>query len=264
MKGFQLDKWFLDFIDDDGRAMIFYAARMHFLGISIPYGSWIHHQPGAGTQVLSKFRGVHFPIKKEETITWGDPDWNVSGIWHVRGRSVSSVLHDSGEGHLDWKCFQPSSRVRLELDGKQFHSMGYAEHLTLTIPPWKIPMDQLRWGHFCSSGTNAVWIEIIFEGSSQKWFWLNGDRVDPRMIGDDAIEISKECHIELDRAVILESEAKFQSVARDISDHLPGFSKMLPTKFLLANEKKWLSAAKFKCKDSEESGWSIHELVNFG
>jgi hypothetical protein len=46
--------------------------------------------------------------------------------------------------------------------------------------------------------------------------------------------------------------------------YLPGFKKILPLNFLMADETKWLSRAELHSEhDSVVKGMAIHELVRF-
>ena len=109
-------------------------------------------------------------------ITWSDRQFGVSGCWKSLTTPVNARLFDSGEGFIDWKCHQPASNVTLKFNERTIEGIGYAEQLILTVPPWKIPMDELRWGRFGSSGNQMVWIELREEEKWQ-WLWLNGEKI---------------------------------------------------------------------------------------
>ena len=83
-------------------------------------------------------------------ITWSDSKFGVSGTWKSMATMIQTRIFDSAEGFLDWKCFQPASKVQLRINDTVLEGRGYAEQLILTVPPWRIPMDELRWGRFGS------------------------------------------------------------------------------------------------------------------
>ena len=57
-------------------------------------------------------------------------------------------LFESADGIVDWTCEMPRARTRIgEVCGD-----GYAEVLHMTVPPWKLPIDELRWGRFHGQG----------------------------------------------------------------------------------------------------------------
>jgi len=62
----------------------------------------------------------------------------------------------------------------------------------------------------------------------------------------------------------LESEKKIFSVVKGLLKYIPGFNKVIPLDFLMAQETKWLSKGEI-ISDSKtiEKGMAIHEFVNF-
>lgn len=263
-KNFHLDKWFLDFIGENREAMIFYAANLTWHGLSVSYTSWLQYDVTHGVRLKSRFRNVQMPKKEENLIIWGDLKFGVSGTWRSLENMIQARIFDSEEGFLDWKCFQPASKVQLKINNRVLEGRGYAEQLILTVPPWKIPMDELRWGRFGSVETNIVWIELR-EKEKKQWLWLNGDKIENCIIEDEYISIPhKDMVLKLDRGTVLEAEKKIFSVVEKIIGYIPGFKKVMPINFLMADECKWLSQGEFQAHDQMlSSGMAIHELVNF-
>jgi hypothetical protein len=261
---FYINKWFLDFTGNNGEAMIFYVAKLVWNGLSASYTSWLNYDPLSGVKVKSRYRNVHFPEKNDHTITWSDYGFKVSGIWKSRTQPVQSRIFDSEEGYLDWFCFQPVSKVKLKIKGKSIEGSGYAEQLIMTVPAWKIPMDELRWGRMVSDENNLVWIELR-ENERKKWLWINGEKEDNCVIEDDSISVpAKNLILELDKKAVLESEKKIFSVVQKIIRYIPGFNKIIPLQFIMADEYKWLSTGRLKIDGQLVSeGKAIHERVNF-
>jgi hypothetical protein len=261
---FHLNKWFLDFVGINGSAMICYAAKLKWHSLSVSYTSWLRYDPGSGVSIKSRFSNVQMPLVNENTITWCDTKFGLSGIWESTAKKIQARLFDSTEGFLDWKCFQPASNVQLRLKEGDLEGRGYAEQLILTVPPWKIPMDELRWGRFGSGENNMVWIELR-EKDNQQWLWLNGEKIENCIIEDHHIILpEKDLVLNLDQGTLLESEKKIFSVVEKIIRYIPGFNKIMPVNFLMADEFKWLSRGQLEtnCKVIS-SGMAIHELVNF-
>ena len=263
-KNFYLNKWFLDFVAENGEAMIFYAAKLYWNKREVSYTSWLSYDLSSGVRQTSRFRNINIPENKNGMITWNDSKFGVSGCWESLAYPIHARLFDSGEGFLDWNCHQPASNVTLNINDRTIHGTGYAEQLILTVPPWKIPMDELRWGHFGSSENQLVWIEWRAEEKRQ-WLWLNGEKIEDCIIEDDHIfNAKKEILLQLDREVILESEKKISSVVERLVRFIPGINKIIPIKFLLADECKWLSKGVLSQRDAVIAhGTAIHELVNF-
>lgn len=263
-EGFYLNKWFLDFVSDEGEAMIFYAAKLKWRKWEVHYTSWLNYNLATGVAHRSRFNKIHLPEKSDRLIYWNDPRFGVEGKWEALSSPLQARLFESDEGYLDWNCFQPASTVSLKIKDRVIKGIGYVEQLVLTVEPWKIPMNELRWGRYSSQTVNIVWIELRGEGK-QQWLWYNGEKVENINIGDDQIIIpAKGISLELDRRVVLESEKKILHLMKNLIRYLPGFNKSMPIQFLMADEFKWLSRAIIK-KEGEVVGkaWAIHELVNF-
>lgn len=261
---FHLSKWFLDFTGENGEAMIFYAAKLSWYGFSASYTSWLRYDPGTGVHLKTRFSKVQFPKLNGQLISWNDPKFGVSGTWEALAASVQARIFDSEEGYLDWKCHQPASKVQLRINDRVLEGRGYAEQLILTVPPWKLDMDELRWGRFCSAENNMVWIGL--NGKEQRqWLWLNGEKTENCILEEDCITIpDKNLIVNLDRGVTLEAEKKIFNVVGKLIRYIPGLNKVIPVSFLMADEHKWLSRGQLQ-KDGKilSEGMAIHELVNF-
>jgi hypothetical protein len=261
---FYLSKWFLDFVSKEGAAMIFYSAKLKWNSWSAAYTSWLQHYPQSGINFKFRFTNVQTPYIKDNTIGWNDSRFGISGTWKASADMIQARIYDSAEGFLDWKCYQPASEVQLVVNGNIMKGTGYTEQLILTALPWKIPMDELRWGRFGSEENNMVWIEIK-EKEKRRWLWLNGEKIGDCIIEDGQIRLpEKELVLNLDQSVILESEKKIFTIVEKLLRYIPGFNKVMPLNFLMADEFKWLSNGQLKeDKKTLSTGIAIHELVNF-
>jgi len=261
---FHLNKWFLDFVGNSGETMIFYAAKLTWRNIIVPYTSFLHYDPSDGIRQKSRTRNIQMPEKRKNIITWSDSKFKVDGTWESLAMPLQARLFDSEEGFLDWNCFQPASKVRIKINDLLLEGEGYVEQLILSFPPWNIPMNELRWGRFGSSKDKLVWIELR-EENKQQWLWWNGIKINNCTIEDDYIIMpEKNSTLILDQGVVLESDKKILSVVKNLVDYIPGFNKVIPLNFLMAQEFKWLS----KCQlisDGKKmaTGMAIHEMVNF-
>ena len=205
------------------------------------------------------------PVKTGQSIHWQDARFGISGNWEATTSSLKARLFKSGDGFLDWNCLQPTSKVQLNVNGRMVEGLGYAEQLVMTVEPWKIPMDELRWGRYTSRTDNIVWIELRGR-ERQQWLWLNDERFCRTTIEDDHIAIPERGLIlELEKGVVLESEKKILNVVKRLLRFLPGFNKSMPSRFLNSDESKWLSRGVLR-KGGEvmSTGWAIHECVRFG
>ncbi|QEC69135.1 hypothetical protein FRZ67_18115 [Panacibacter ginsenosidivorans] len=261
---FYLEKWFMDVVSDEGEAFIFYAAKMQWRCVIVSYKSRLSYSPGTGKGYMAGFRSVQFPVQEGNTIVWKDPHLKVEGSWHTNTGQLSATLFGSEEDGLQWNCHHPSSFVKVKVGNKLVSGFGYAEQLILTVEPWKIPMDVLRWGRFISANDYLVWIEIKND-STKQWVWYNGVFMHNAVITDDEIVLPLENIIlKLDNSSIIESEKKINQVVTKLLRFIPGFKRAIPLNFLMADEYKWVSKGfLYNAESLKSEGWAIHERINF-
>lgn len=261
---FFLSKLYLDFIGDTGDTMIFYAAELHWCHRKVHYSSWLSYDRNSGTKFKSTFRHVRYPEVMNNTITWNCPNFGFSGTWEPLEKMIQARVFESEEGAVDWICYQPASGVHLRVKGKDLAGKGYAERLTLTLPPWRIPVDQLRWGRFASDDFNVVWTEMKGDETRQ-WVWFNGEQTGEGVITDESISLpDKDLTLNLYREEELEDDKKILSVVRKLIRYIPGMKGSVPLSFLMADTSKWLSRGVLVGGINKPSeGMAIHEFVNF-
>lgn len=263
-KGFRISKWFLDFLGPDGKVMIAYVAHMSWHGITVPYTSILWHDPATGISQKSRFTSACRPKVEDNLIKWVDPRFSHNAAWNAKANPIGARLYETEKGFLDWQCLQPLSKVTVVAEGKVHEGEGYAEVLHMTLPTWEMPMNELRWGHVFTQEDWVVWIEIR-EDQTRQWVWWNGKQQKDCQISDTSIYLPEPAiNITLDQQVVLEEEKKIRDVVRKLSRYLPGFSKVIPESFLLADQIKWVSRAEVQKSDGTVMhGRGIHEFVNF-
>lgn len=262
---FHLEKWYLDIVTENGETMIFYAANLKWKKWNIPYTSWLSYNKETGATSKSRFSKVKLPQEKSDIISWSDHKFNISGTWKALSSSIKAQLFKSNEGELNWNCFQPRSKVSVKINDEEINGFGYAEQLALSIFPWKIPMEELRWGRYSSKENYIVWIELIKGIEKKQWLWYNGVKYENLTISDHLIYIPNEdISLILKEKVILAEEKKILKTVKILLSYLPGFNNPISNNFLNADEFKWLShTTLMKNGKFVEQGWSIHEFVNF-
>ena len=104
---FHLNKWFLDFVGNNGETMIFYSAKLSWKGFSVHYASWIDYHPESGVKVKSHFLNVQVPEIKDKLITWYDDKFKISGSWETMDEPLYARIFDSDDGFLTGTVFSP-------------------------------------------------------------------------------------------------------------------------------------------------------------
>ena len=263
-KDFRISKWFLDFLGPEGKVLIAYVAHLSWQGITVPYTSILWYDPATGISQKSRFTRAHRPEIRDNLIEWADTRFSHKASWEARAAPVGARLYESEKGYLDWECLQPHSKVTVVSEGEVYEGEGYAEVLHMTFPTWEMPMDELRWGHVITQEDWVVWIEVR-EDQTRQWVWWNGKMQAGCLISDSRLYLPEPgINIILDQQVVLEEEKKISKVVRKLVRYLPGFSKIIPESFLMADQFKWASKAELHKKDGTIlHGRCIHEFVNF-
>ena len=197
MAAFRLSKWYLDCVTAGGEATIAYTGIMRWGPVRLPYSSLIETTASHVTEQHS-LRQQHEPHVRDSRLQWHSSALNVTGNWRCDSASLTDTVFSNGNGTVKWECLVPCGQSRI---GNR-EGLGYAERLTMTMPPWKLPLQTLRWGHFLSETELVIWID--WRGSfTNRIVYRNGIRVPAMCIRDDAIEFEDGAHVTLDRSLVI-------------------------------------------------------------
>lgn len=268
MRGFELSKWYADCISDDGTAVILYHARLRWRSVNLHYSSLLTHgtdatpgTPGTNGTSQTRFslRRCDAPEVTNDKILWQAESLGASGQWSCLGESQRNLLFDSDAGSLDWKCVAPRAGAEVRLgEGATLRGWGYVEHLTLTLPPWQLPIKRLRWGRFVNATDAMVWID--WEGDYRtRVAYLNGAAVAVEKISDSELVLGENGGtLQLEDSELLR-DGQLGSTALAI---IPQLERIFPPSILRTRETKWLSRAVLRRPGQADSvGMAIHEVV---
>ena len=254
MAGFHLSKWYLDCVTDSGNASIAYVGDLRWGPVHLHYSSLLR---SVGTEVSQEnsLRQPSLPVLLDRQVSWNSRHFDFSAVWHARSDEIRETVFANGEGSVEWHCLMPRAQVRI---GNDF-GLGYVEHLTMTIPPWKIPIQHLRWGRFCSPSDWAVWID--WQGEySKRIVYMNGNAVSTPTVDDAQISSADGSRLTMDLSLALRNGPLGTTALSSI----PGVSKTFPARLLQVNECKWRSRATLECPGrAPVQGWAIHEIVRW-
>jgi len=231
MPAFSLAKWYLDCVTDEGEAVIAYRAELRWGAVAIGYASVLRHREK--TEVRSTLRACPLPELRGDELLWEAPPLRIEGRW----RALAPAARETVSQGVDWICVQPRSEVELRLDGRTLRGLGYAEELKLTVPPWKLPIDELRWGRWVAKDRGLVWID---------WRGPHSKKVS---IGGEPSELA------LDEGRVLRSGA----IGETALSIIPDLHKVFPGRIVGLHETKWLARGRI----GSSEGWAIHEIVKW-
>lgn len=246
-------------MDQDGSAFIGYAASLNWKGLSLNYASRLQYQPGGKPEIESTLQACSVPKVAGQFIRWSSSRLGIEGTWEATAQPIKRTLLESAEGDISWECLHPRAHAEIHLSkGRRLKGLGYAERLTMTIPPWRLPFAELRWGRFLSGEDALVWVNWR-GGDSLNLGFHNGVCMENARLTDDGLA-TDELSLVLTESHVLR-EGPLVETALSI---IPGIHRLFPFRILRAHERKWLSRGILKKPNAEEnSGWAIHEVVRW-
>jgi hypothetical protein len=259
---FLVTKWYLDLVTEDGTALIAYAARLRWGALRLAYASCTVSEPSGTTRDARLFSDAGpWPGLDGDILRWAPTGLGIAGTWERASAPIHRRLLKTRAGEIRWACEMPSARARVDAGGRTYEGLGYAERLSLSIPPWKLPFDTLRWGRHVSAAHALVWIDWI-GADARRFVWLDGV-AQP----DACLDAGGVCH--LHRGTVFRVEAPRdicrQSALTPIVRRVPGLTRGGAGRVAAAlREHKQLARATIQPPgESAHSGWALFETVTW-
>jgi hypothetical protein len=261
MPDFELSKWYADCTTDQGDAVIIYSAELRWRRHAIHYTNLLIYCSGRPMRSRFSLREQPPPRAQSGSIGWSSRAWNVEGCWLEPGGAIRETLFDSPAGTLEWNCVAPRSAAHLRVgEDEHFRGWGYVEHLRLSLPPWRLPIQRLRWGRFINATDALLWID--WRGPyNRQVVYHNGAAVGAQIIADCEIRLADgDTVLTLDTSAVLR-EGALGATALAVLPHL---DRLFPAAMLNVREQKWLSRAVLRQPGRPDSiGMAIHEVVEW-
>ena len=255
-KNFFFSKWYADVIDEQtANVTIVYMGEIEWNFLKLNF-----------TNIL-QFIDKHQLISQATFSNYRAPQWDEdifrintmdrTGQWQSKRNAIVEKLYENSDGYILWECVMPHALGTIEIDEKFNRGLGYVEKLTMTIKPWQIPIEILRWGRFLSENQTIVWIH--WEGEEHRCFIFHNDRkyIDG-IINDEMIEFEN-YRLVLAKKYILRNGPLIKTVF----DRFSWVKKVFPSGLFDMHECKWQTWSELYEKDSLiAQDWSIHENVD--
>jgi hypothetical protein len=257
---FRLEKLYLDCIDHDGNCFIVYHAKLEFAFLRFFYSGVIFSDNDGKTFEHSSLGKSPQP-STEELLIIDNTDLKISGEWRRDGTPVSLILfRDRNGGALNWNCHHPKAFVEIKYDGRDYKGYGYAETLLLAIPPWRLPIDELRWGRFLSIDYSVTWIKWS-GGHPLNIIICNGEQFNDSVFEDERILFGNGKYSLMFRQIMAVRQGT-------LSDVLSGmrFLKMIVNRRILSTVETKFKAESLLVRDDgfTSPGWALYEIVSWG
>ena len=256
---FLLSKWYLDCVSDGGEVFIAYVASLRWQVLQLNYSSTLHRQCDGQTETNTSLRESPAPQVAGSSIEWSSSALNVTGTWTALAQPVQRVLLESEAGSLEWNCRQPKATAEICIgNGQRMTGLGYVEHLKMSIPPWQLPIKELRWGRFLSNNDALVWID--WRGATTLNLVLYNDvQIKDVPITDRGFTAGEVALVLEENVVVREGP-----LIKTTLSMIPGIRRLFPLKVLRTHECKWLGRGTLKKTSGEAvTGWAIHEVVRW-
>jgi len=254
MAAFELSKWYLDCVTSSGDASIAYTGvlnwgpvRLHYSSLLESTGEFVGTRHSLGPQTE--------PNIDKGSLRWQSGALKLNGEWQADSPKIRETIFASDAGSIEWHCLMPRAQARIH----NRLGLGYAEHLNITIAPWKLPIRTLRWGRFVTQSDWIVWIDWLGD-FTRRIVYLNGQIASISLLEDGQIEFCGGARLILDRALVLR-QGPLGSTALSV---IPGVRDTFPGSLLKVDECKWRSRGRFERPGIPAvEGWAIHERVEW-
>jgi hypothetical protein len=254
MARFNLSKWYLDCIADSGATSIFYAGSVSWGEVQLRYSSLTDCEDGQ-VSVRSSIRNRLMPEINGTSVSWHAQELGIDAAWEADSAPLRETIFSSDQGSVDWHCLMPRARTRF----RERFGLGYVEQLTMSLPPWQLPIEKLHWGRFTSASDWAVWID--WRGKfSRRVVYLNGEVIATPLLEDGCISFDDGTQLTMDRSLLIRDAP----LGTGALSKIPGIRRVFPVRLLDIREKKWRSRAYLvRTGKPGIAGWAIHECVSW-
>jgi hypothetical protein len=255
--GFSLTKWYLDVVTEDGALAIAYWAEVRWQRLRQPLCGLLLRGTDGESALPWRFSGraVAPPALDATGLGWHAAPLELTVECLRRAPAFRHRLLDTTCGVLDWHCEVPRAAVRLRAGETVVEGAGYAERIELSLLPWRIPADEIRWGRFLAGGISVVWIEWRGECPRQLVF-VDGRRAQAPSISGEAVEFNDGFRLSLDAPRVVSEEG--------LGDLLAPLDTLRPLlePITRTHQTRWLARGALRDPAGlVVRGWALHELV---
>ena len=257
---FELTKWYLDLVTDQGTAVVAYMATCRLGTMAFSYASVLVAPPGMPAVEDSTGGRVDPPQRVGERLRWQSEALGFQGEWSPLGPAIQQTLLDGPEGGIHWTCHLPRSRAHARLGERDLEGLGYVERLRLTLPPWRLPFRSLRWGRHLSLEHSLVWIDWA-RGTDRRWVWLDA-RPEPaaELTPAGVWGLSDGQSLRLHPPAVLRDRRVLERLGRALPEWLR--ARLGPLAGM--REQKWLARSEIENDGTPcDAGWAIYEEVTW-
>jgi len=254
---FRLDKWYLDCVTDGGSVVVAYWATVRLGVVPLRYAACLAGRAADGLTARYTLWPGAAPAADRGVVRWGCRRLRISGTWDLREPAIERTLLAERAGRIEWRCIGPRAEVVVRVGAETLRGTGYVEHLTVSLPPWRLPFSRLRWGRFHGAHDTVIWI-AWWGGLERRWVFANGIDRSGTDIQPRAVVLENGDRLELDDGVELRTGALRHTALRPMRV----IAGLVP-RWRSAHETKWLAPARLLTSTGVAHGWALHEEVTW-
>jgi hypothetical protein len=170
---FELVKWYMDVVAEDGSALFAYAGRLRWGAARLSVASLCHRDTAGLVREDSTFRPGRSPAFDGGRLTWSCKRIALEGEWVADSAPIERTLFDDERGAIEWHCLLPRARAAVRVGDVALAGFGYVERLRITLPAAELPFRRLSWGRHLSERHALVWIDW-HDRAANRWTFLDG------------------------------------------------------------------------------------------
>lgn len=254
---FRLEKLYCDSVDDSGNCFIIYLAKLDYRIISISYSGFIFIDESGFKIENSDFKKTNIPVA-EKLLTIKINKLGIEGSWKSTDAPFAlSLFKNEDNEKLIWNCHHPKSITEIRYNNKIFRGKGYAETLILPNLPYRLPVEEIRWGRFLSDTATVIWISWKGEKPLNRLF-LNGTEYNDAEFSRDRITFGEK----LFRLSFSQVRIIREGTIADLFSGKYVLKTVIGQKILRTSEIKYIANTTFSRNSIfVAKGWSIFESV---
>jgi hypothetical protein len=257
---FTLTKWYFDCAAADGRAVIGYWASLAWGSAALTWQNVTVYEKGRPPVVRSSLAAASPPEVSADGVLWRAPALGCVARIASLQPPIEARLLEVDAGVVDWRAEAPAADVAFELDGcVPVRGSGYAERIFISVPPWCLPIRELRWGRWVDAAAerSVVWIDWR-DDRPRTWVFVDGVEASAPVVTDHCIRAGGAS------LALRERRTLHTRAFAEIAATIPPLRAIVPNSFLALRETKWCSAgALHESNGRARTGWAIHEVAVF-
>ena len=259
-EAFSLTKWYFDCTSEDGRTTVGYCAGLVWAGVSLTWQALTMWKDGQLIVERSTLSRSPMPRRDRNRITWEAPGLGCNFAVEAISDPLHIRLFEQAGGSLEWRCEAPSADVIVSVEERPCtKGIGYVECIELTIPPWRLPIRELRWGRWIDDCAAHAVVWIDWRGPEPRtWMLVDGVVTTAADVQDASVATGR---------TVLTLEPQSTLSARSLAEILgrfPLLRAIVPGSLMGLRQIKWQSRGALRRDDSIGlRGTAIHERVVF-